>query len=50
MFHPAVNASDFSDRKSLTEACQRAVTQGFDSLSGVRDGARSELVASGETA
>lgn len=50
MFHPAVNASDFSDRKSLTEACQKAVSQGFDQLSGVRDNARSELVANGETA
>lgn len=50
MFHPAVSASDFSDRKSLAEACQQAVSQGFDQLASVHESARSDLLTSGETA
>ena len=50
MFHPAVNASDYSDRKSLTEVCQRTVSQGFDQLAGARGSTRSGLISRGETA
>ena len=51
LFHPAVTASAYADRKALAEACQKAVATGFNRLEpSAPDGVRSLTDANGETA
>lgn len=49
-FHPALRASDFSDRKALAVACQHAVASGFEQLAPENTSTPHLMGADGETA
>ncbi|MEL7154955.1 MAG: 1-acyl-sn-glycerol-3-phosphate acyltransferase, partial [Pseudomonadota bacterium] len=50
VFHPAVSASTYPDRKALAEACQRAVSDGFGQLAPPADATPNLADPDGETA